>query len=197
MSNVAVRSVNGLKFVHGSPVDVIDRPVVLELWSSWCQPCLHAIPHINELSKQYTNVSFVGVNTSEDERIVKKFMDRMGDKMTYNVAVDPDGVMEYYSENLNIRGIPHAIVFNNNKITYSGHPMSPEFESAVAAANQPSLTPKGKRILNFKTLTKDEIKAFSIGDLQDQLAARKVNYSDCFEKSDLLDRVYNTLGFKA
>jgi len=132
MSNVPVRSIDGLTYVQGSPVDVTgDKPVVLELWSSWCGPCVAVIPHVNELSKRYPNISFVGVNTSEDERIVKKFIERMGDKMTYNVAVDTEGVMDYYMSSLNIRGIPHALVFNKGKIIFSGHPAEPGFEAAL------------------------------------------------------------------
>jgi uncharacterized protein (TIGR03435 family) len=51
------------------------KVVVLELWATWCGPCVSAIPHLNELAEQFKNrpVVFLSV-TDEDPAVVGAFL---------------------------------------------------------------------------------------------------------------------------
>ncbi len=44
--------------------------LVINYWAKWCKPCLKEIPELNELDRQFDNVSVLGVNydgaTGED-----------------------------------------------------------------------------------------------------------------------------------
>jgi tetratricopeptide (TPR) repeat protein len=90
---------------------------------------------------------FVGVS-DEDAAKVKPFVDGMGDKMDYTVAIDPsrkthEGYMERYGAN----GIPHAFVVDKEgRIAWQGHPMSGlERVLDQMAANTFSLASEKKR----------------------------------------------------
>ena len=83
------------KWIKGSEVKGFEKgkTYVVEFWATWCGPCRKAIPHVIELAKQYKDkVTFVGVSVWENDETyldsVQKFVDKMGEKMEYNVAAD-------------------------------------------------------------------------------------------------------------
>ena len=82
-------------------------------------------------------MQFVGIDVWEDDKdAVKSFLDEMGDKMDYNVAVidsvseggDPNaGVMaKKWLKAADENGIPTAFVVHDGKIAWIGHPMELE-----------------------------------------------------------------------
>ena len=98
---------------------------VVEFWATWCPPCRTSIPHLTELQKKFKDkgVVFIGV-TDEKSDVVKKFVEKMGDKMAYTVAIDAGKTSAGYMEAFGIGGIPHAfIVDKEGKIVWQGHPM--------------------------------------------------------------------------
>lgn len=64
----------------GTPTDSAafrGRPVVLEFWATWCGGCVAAIPHLNELAKEFQGkpVVFLSV-TDENPAVVRAFLKR-------------------------------------------------------------------------------------------------------------------------
>ena len=126
------------EWVKGKPVVLADGKgktiYVVEFWATWCPPCRASIPHLTELQKKFKDkgVVFVGVSDEEVGK-VKPFVEKMGEKMDYVVAVDKDkqtskGYMEAYE----INGIPHAFVVDKEGlVVWQGHPMA-GLEEAVA-----------------------------------------------------------------
>jgi uncharacterized protein (TIGR03435 family) len=53
------------------------KVVVLEFWATWCSPCIHAIPHLNQLADQFQDqgVIFLAV-TDDDADRAKTFLAR-------------------------------------------------------------------------------------------------------------------------
>ncbi len=109
---------------------------VVEFWATWCGPCKVSIPHLTELAKKYAGkVTFTGVDVWENSGgdkspfldKVSKFVDKMGDKMAYNVATDDlDGtVATDWMKAAGQNGIPTAFVIDqNSRVAWIGHPMS-------------------------------------------------------------------------
>ena len=62
---------------------------IVEFWATWCPPCRKSIPHLSELQEEYgsSGLVIVGV-TDEDAEVVEPFVERMGSKMDYIVAID-------------------------------------------------------------------------------------------------------------
>lgn len=126
------------EWVKGKAVDLKEgkgkNVYVVEFWATWCPPCRASIPHLTELQAKYKdkNVVFIGVS-DEEVGTVKKFVDKMGDKMAYTVAIDDEKeTSKGYMQEFGIRGIPHAfIVDRDGKIAWHTHPMDPSFEKAL------------------------------------------------------------------
>jgi thiol-disulfide isomerase/thioredoxin len=117
-------------WVKGEPIDLAKtkgkKTVVVEFWATWCGPCKVSIPHLTEMSKKFASkdVVFVGVSDEEVSK-VKPFVEKMGEKMDYTVAVDRDNKTgDAYMKAYGINGIPHAFVVDKqNRIIWQGHPM--------------------------------------------------------------------------
>lgn len=125
------------KFVKGDPVTEFKKGhvYVVEMWATWCGPCIKAFPHLSELQKEYKDsVTFIGVNVWEDSRkpytaetpgMVADFVKDKGDKMSYTVAYDGASkqFVKNWGEPANVQGIPHAFIVNQDgKIAWMGHP---------------------------------------------------------------------------
>jgi thiol-disulfide isomerase/thioredoxin len=130
------------EFVKGEPVKAFEpgKNYVVEFWATWCGPCRTSIPHLTELQKKHPDVTFIGVSIWEqDQAGVKPFVEQMGDKMNYRVAMDAvpeakDGDQKKNLEGAMAKswmraagrnGIPSAFIVNKDgKIAWMGHPMA-------------------------------------------------------------------------
>lgn len=118
------------EWIKGNPVNLADvkgkKIVVVEFWATWCPPCRTSIPHLTDLAKKYKDKDVVIVGISDEKPpVVKAFVEKMGPKMDYVVAIDDDhatgeGYMRAYNQN----GIPHAFVVDKQgRVVWHGHPM--------------------------------------------------------------------------
>ena len=115
--------------------DYRGKIVVVDFWSSWCPPCRKSIPHLTALQEEFgpAGLTIIGV-TDEDETVVEPFVNRMGSKMDYTIAIDnrkktSNAWMRAAKQN----GIPTAfIVDRSGTIQYVGSPLIEEFESTLA-----------------------------------------------------------------
>lgn len=142
------------EFIKGKPVAIEKgRVYVIEFWATWCGPCVESIPHLTKLQEKHKNIHIIGIS-DEDAATVKPFVEKMGDKMDYRVAIDkpagaagnakPDKQGAEESEGRTARawmdasgqsGIPTAfIVGREGRIAWLGHPieMDKVLEEVVA-----------------------------------------------------------------
>ncbi|MFC4995340.1 TlpA disulfide reductase family protein [Rubritalea tangerina] len=127
----AVPELKGITWLQGDPVKSFDekgKVYMLELWATWCGPCVAIIPHVNDLHKKYADkgLVIVGMNVWEDDiEAPKKFLADQGEGMSYRVAFSGGGKGDFATAWLKpagVQGIPHAIFIKEGKILYSGHP---------------------------------------------------------------------------
>jgi thiol-disulfide isomerase/thioredoxin len=123
------------KWVKGSETTLEEGNVyVVEFWATWCGPCKKSIPHLSELQKRHSDdgMTIIGVS-SEEAKVVEKFVRAQGEKMAYTVAVDRrESTKRAWMEAAKQNGIPCAfIVDRKGKIAFIGHPLDDEFESTL------------------------------------------------------------------
>ncbi len=131
------------KWVKGGPIDLKggkDKNVyVVEFWATWCGPCRRSIPQLTELQKKYKDKGVVVVGVSVDSEKtrgnVKSFVEDMGDKMDYAVALD-DGertTEKAYMDAFVFDGIPNSFIIDKGgKIAWAGEGFpAPGFDEAL------------------------------------------------------------------
>ncbi len=52
------------------------RTVVLNLWATWCVPCVKELPSLLELQKKMPELAVVGVSTDQDDTVYRQFLSR-------------------------------------------------------------------------------------------------------------------------
>lgn len=78
-------------FDGGEKVRLADyrgRPLVVNMWATWCAPCVAEMPDFAELASELGDqVAFVGVDTMDAPAAAKAFVDELG--IPYDLAADP------------------------------------------------------------------------------------------------------------
>ena len=67
------------------------KVALVDLWATWCAPCVAAMPHLQELYAKYKDKGFVVVGVMSDSNATKLGADGFKDKgVTYPMLLDND-----------------------------------------------------------------------------------------------------------
>lgn len=100
-----------LATLDGQPIGLgsyAGRPVVLNLWASWCPPCRREMPVFEQAQAQYPHIAFVMVNQGESAQQARAFLAR--ERLAFN-----DVLLDHSSETLRAmgsRGLPTTLFFD-------------------------------------------------------------------------------------
>jgi thiol-disulfide isomerase/thioredoxin len=82
---------------------------VLNVWASWCSPCRAEAPALEELSRKYQNVQFIGVLTRDSLPSARAFVERF--KLTYPTIID-DAILLEFRGQLSPNAIPTTLIID-------------------------------------------------------------------------------------
>lgn len=91
-----------------SLADFAGRPVVLNLWATWCGPCQREMPALQRAQQQYPGVHFVFANQGESREVVQRYLALKGLVMD-NVLLDTQGALARHFQE---RGLPSTFFFD-------------------------------------------------------------------------------------
>jgi thiol-disulfide isomerase/thioredoxin len=102
-----------LAALDGTPVDIAalkGRPVVLNLWATWCPPCRREMPMLAQAQQRHGDVQFVFIDQGESAAKVQSFLaaNRLALR---NVLLDPQGLA---AAQFNAPGLPTTLFFDAN-----------------------------------------------------------------------------------
>jgi thiol-disulfide isomerase/thioredoxin len=99
----------------GSPFRLSDhqaadgRPVLLNLWASWCFPCREEMPAIDAVAARHPEVMFIGVAVEDDPVEAERFADEIG--VSYLLAIDETGAV---SQKYPALGLPATFLISED-----------------------------------------------------------------------------------
>lgn len=91
---------------------VAKRPVVLNFWASWCEPCKDEAPEFRRAAKAYADdVMFVGVAILDGPGPAGDFLKEY--RIGYDSAIDTRGVV---AKRFGVTGVPETIFIDRRGI---------------------------------------------------------------------------------
>lgn len=101
-----------LQSLQGQPVALADtegKPVVVNLWATWCAPCRREMPIFAAAQQREPNVRFVFVNQGESVEDVQQFLSSQR-LVLQHVLLDPDSLT---AERLQVHAYPTTLFFDS------------------------------------------------------------------------------------
>ena len=94
--------------------------VLIDIWATWCGPCLHEVPYMKELEEKYRgrNIEFVSISVDESKDAWEKMVrdKQMGGRQLYcgdmggiNIS---NGEKDAFMDFLRLNGIPRFILLD-------------------------------------------------------------------------------------
>ena len=84
------------------------KVVVVDFWASWCEPCRHSFPWLNEMQARYADRGLVviGINVDRTQAEAARFLRDVPAR--FSIIYDPSGTI---AEQYDVPGMPSSFVF--------------------------------------------------------------------------------------
>lgn len=116
-------------WLKGTPVTEFkkDSIYVVDLWATWCKPCIALMPHLSKLSTQFKGkIDFIAQNVLEDDKEkVLEFMKKTGVNWDLKVAYGGDRNSDFHkkwTQPAGVYAIPQTYIIQNNKLLWQTYP---------------------------------------------------------------------------
>lgn len=125
---LSVPSLQGLEPVT---LEGRDKPVILNFWASWCEPCTREMPALIDLHNLRPGVDVVGVAVNDRVSDSLEFAEDLG--IPFELGVDRSGET---AARFNVTGLPVTVVIDDEGRVASVFPGEISREQLLAFADQ-------------------------------------------------------------
>lgn len=97
--------------------EYLGQPLVVNLWATWCPPCVREMPLLEDAQQKWPDVAFVTVNQGDDKEMVLQFIAEQGLNLS-------DMLMDYnstLSNEINSFALPTTLFFNRDGMLIDSH----------------------------------------------------------------------------
>lgn len=88
--------------------DLNGRPLVINLWATWCPPCRREMPVLANAQQREADIVFAFVNQGEGSEVVVRFLEDSQLSLR-NVLLDPGG---HFGRQVGSRALPTTLFYN-------------------------------------------------------------------------------------
>lgn len=105
-----------IKALDGSAFKLADKKgkiVLVNMWATWCGPCVAEMPELVKMQDQYRDQGFevIGLNQdNEDVELIKSFAAKQ--KLNYQLGWSDSALYSEFVKISRLNGIPQSILFN-------------------------------------------------------------------------------------
>lgn len=110
-SRASVPNLSGMLIDGSQYVMESGKPIVLNVWASWCSPCRAEAPTLQALSEKYPEVQFLGVLTRDNLTAAQGLIDRFD--LTFP-SLRSDEVLLEFNDAMIANAIPTTILIDRN-----------------------------------------------------------------------------------
>ncbi|MGF2736869.1 prolipoprotein diacylglyceryl transferase family protein [Marinobacter sp. DUT-1] len=98
--------------LNEQPVSLADisggQPVVVNLWATWCPPCIREMPVLEEAQQRYPDINFVFANQGEHPETIRRFLDEQNLHLDHVLSDRPGG----FGRVVGSQGMPTTLFYN-------------------------------------------------------------------------------------
>lgn len=108
--------------------DLADKPMYIDIWATWCGPCLAESPYFEALSHEYPGIRFVAVSVDGDEAAWKRHLEGKEHGAITEVLATDD-----MRKNWDIVGIPRFLLIDSDFNIISANAPRPSQSDEIRA----------------------------------------------------------------
>lgn len=90
---------------------LVGEPVVINLWATWCLPCLRELPMMANMMRRETDVRFVFADQGEQKATVETYLAEHPEMALRGVVLDRD---QELSVEFQTHGLPMTLFFDDS-----------------------------------------------------------------------------------
>ncbi|MEP1215910.1 MAG: TlpA disulfide reductase family protein [Marinobacter sp.] len=98
--------------LNGQPVslDAITggQPMVVNLWATWCPPCIREMPVLEEAQDRYTGINFIFANQGEHPETINQFLSEQNLDLDHVLSDRQGG----FGRAIGSQGLPTTLFYN-------------------------------------------------------------------------------------
>ena len=101
---------NSNNYINSEKIFEENKYYIVNIWASWCVPCIKEHPLLMELSKNQS-IKLIGLNYRDNLNNAKNFINELGNPYS-QILIDSDGTL---GVEFGAYGVPETFIIDKNK----------------------------------------------------------------------------------